>query len=94
MYVSLASCRDNGFRDQIQRASVSIVSNIAEGHSRNTTKDYRQFLHISYGSASELETQLFLCKDLYGLEVKDCIMLLEEVSKMLRALINKLAPSL
>ena len=80
-------------QSQIRRAVVSIVSNIAEGNSRKTRKDYCHFLNIAYGSTSELETQLFLCKDLYGLEIKDCIALTEEVSKMLRVLIIKLEPS-
>lgn len=77
-------------QSQMRRSAVSIVSNIAEGSSRKTRKDYCQFLHISYGSASELETQLFLSKDLYALDNKECIMLLEEVSKMLRSIISKL----
>ena len=80
-------------QSQARRSAVSIVSNIAEGSRRKTRKDYCQFLHISYGSVSELETQLFLCKDLYALDIKECIMTLQEVSKMLRAIINKLEPS-
>ncbi len=80
-------------QSQMRRSAVSIVSNIAEGSSRKTRKDYIQFLHIAYGSTSELETQLLLCKDLYALEIKECIMLLQEVSKMLRVLIIKLEPS-
>ena len=48
---------------------------------------------MAYGSTSELETQLFLCKDLYELDIKGCIALVEEVSKMLRVLIIKLEPS-
>lgn len=80
-------------QSQMRRSAVSIVSNIAEGSSRKTRKDYCQFLHIAYGSNSELETQLFLCKDLYALDIKECIMLIQEVSKMLRAIISKLEPN-
>jgi len=79
-----------GLQSQMQRASVSIVSNIAEGSSRKTKKDYCQFLHIAYGSTSELETQLFLCRDLYKIDISESISLLTEVSKMLRVIINKL----
>ena len=80
-------------QSQIRRCTVSIVSNIAEGSSRKTRKDYCQFLHISYGSSAELETQLFLCRDLYNIDIGECISLLTEVSKMLRVIINKLEPS-
>lgn len=80
-------------QSQMRRSAVSIVSNIAEGSSRKTRKDYCQFLHIAYGSTSELETQLFLCKDLYKIEIGECMSLIIEVSKMLRVIINKLEPS-
>jgi four helix bundle protein len=80
-------------QSQMRRAAVSIVSNIAEGSSRKTRKDYCQFLHLAYGSTSELETQLFLCKDLYNIEVEKCLALLTEVSKILRVIISKLEPS-
>lgn len=80
-------------QSQMRRSAVSIVSNIAEGSSRKTRKDYCQFIHIAYGSTSELETQLFLCQDLYALSVEQELALITEVSKMLRAIINKLEPS-
>ena len=80
-------------QSQMRRASVSIVSNIAEGSSRKTKKDYCHFLHLSYGSVSELETQLFLCRDLYNIEISECLSLLTEISKMLHVIINKLETS-
>ena len=79
-----------GLQSQMRRSAVSIVSNIAEGSSRKTRKDYSHFLNISYGSISELETQLFLCRDLYNIDISESISLLTEVSKMLRVIINKL----
>ncbi|HEX3023905.1 MAG TPA: four helix bundle protein [Chitinophagaceae bacterium] len=49
---------------QITRASVSIASNIAEGSSRSSDKDYSRFLEISLGSSFELETQYLIAKEL------------------------------
>lgn len=60
-----------GIVDQMRRASVSIPSNIAEGSSRNTNKDFKRFLGYSMGSAYELETQLEISKDLSFLTSKD-----------------------
>jgi len=50
--------------DQIRRAAVSIVSNIAEGFSRNTVKDKCQFYSLALGSLSELQSQLLIARDL------------------------------
>jgi four helix bundle protein len=80
-------------QSQMHRSAVSIVSNIAEGSNRKTKKDYCQFLHIAYGSTAELETQLFLCKDLYNISVEKELALIVEVSKMLKAIINKFEPN-
>ena len=53
-----------GLTNQLRRASVSIPSNIAEGSSRNSNKDFSSFLEIAIGSAYEIETQLLISKDL------------------------------
>jgi len=53
-----------GLISQMRRAAVSIVSNIAEGAARKNTKEYIQFLYISLGSLSELETQIDVCNRL------------------------------
>lgn len=53
-----------GLKNQLRRASVSIPSNIAEGAARNHTKEFIQFLYISLGSLSEVETQLIIAHNL------------------------------
>ncbi len=87
---SLPSAEMYGLKSQLQRSVVSIPSNIAEGFGRRTSKDFKQFLHIAFGSASELETQLLLCKDVYSISIDEEEKLLTEIGKMLRVLITKL----
>ena len=57
-----------GLVSQMKRASVSIVSNIAEGAGRNSNKEFSQFLSIANGSVCELETQLLLSQKLEMIE--------------------------
>ena len=82
-----------GIVSQMRRSAVSIPSNIAEGRSRGTRKDFAQFLHIAMGSVSELETQLEISARLkYGEKIAytEVMVLLGEVSKMLMAMITRL----
>ncbi len=55
--------RDFGLRDQIRRAAVSIMSNIAEGFGRGGNKEFIQFLSTAKGSASEVQAQLYVALD-------------------------------
>lgn len=55
--------RDFSLRDQIRRASISIVSNIAEGYERDGDKEFVQFLYIAKGSCGEVRAQLYLAYD-------------------------------
>ena len=59
-----AFARDFGLRDQIQRASVSITSNIAEGFERRSPAEFARFLLIARGSAGEVRSQLYAALDL------------------------------
>jgi four helix bundle protein len=56
--------KDFGLREQIQRAAVSIMNNIAEGFERNNNKDYIKFLGYSKGSAGEVRSMLYVAIDL------------------------------
>lgn len=55
--------RDFGLRDQIRRAAVSAMSNIAEGFERGGDKEFRQFLAVAKGSVGELKSQLYVALD-------------------------------
>jgi len=60
-------CRDFGLRDQIQRAAVSVMSNIAEGFERYSRPEFRQFLSVARGSVAEVRSQLHLARSLHYL---------------------------
>lgn len=77
---------------QMRRAALSIPSNIAEGYCRRGKKEYMQFLGIASGSAAELETQIIVAKEIYPhLDYEKAESLLQEVRKMLFALLKKLS---
>ena len=87
IYQLMKKCKDFGFKDQIQRASVSIPSNIAEGFERQTNKEFIQFLYIAKGSCGELRTQIYLAKELGYLTPEEYKIMLEQ-SKLLSAKIQ------
>ena len=64
---------------QITRSAVSIPSNIAEGASRNSEKDFGRFLEISLGSAYELETQLRIAEGRNYIKKKNSVEIVEEI---------------
>jgi len=82
-----------GLTSQLRRASVSIPSNIAEGFGRGSNKDFRRFLDISRGSLFELQTQLYIAKELGFIISKSYDMIYEqsrEVERILIGFINSL----
>ena len=64
VYSLLKNNKDFGFRDQIQRASVSIMNNIAEGSEYNSDASFVKFLNIAKGSCAEVRSMLYLLLDL------------------------------
>jgi len=85
-----------GLSSQVKRASVSIPSNIAEGSSRFSKKEFIRFLYISRGSLCELETLFIISKELNFIdsnELKKVLDLKDEIGKMIYGLINSLKVS-
>jgi four helix bundle protein len=82
-----------GLVNQMRRAAVSIPSNLAEGHARPGSNEFRHFVSITMGSVAELETQIMLSADLGYLKVeaKDGLLSqLDTIGKMLRGLYKSL----
>ena len=92
VYVELRHCRDFGLRDQMQRAAVSIPSNIAEGYERQSNKEFIQFLHVAKGSCGELRTQLILARNLQAVSESAAIEQIEATRKI-SAMLTRLADS-
>ena len=93
VYDALRDTREVVLRDQMQRAAVSIPSNIAEGAERGG-KDFARYLRVARGSAAELRTQLYIAKKIGMLpneRFAHLISELREISKMLTGLARSLA---
>jgi four helix bundle protein len=87
IYAVTSNFPDNekfGITNQLRRASVSIPSNIAEGSSRASNKDFSRFLEIAIGSAYEIETQLLISNDLEFLEFDTLEILLTELEEIIK----------
>ncbi len=79
-----------GLTSQIKRAAVSVPSNIAEGAARNSDKEFIQFLYVSLGSLSEIETQILLAKDFGILKDLQVLKKIENIRKLITGLIKYL----
>ncbi len=88
--------RDFGLCNQIRRASVSVMANIAEGNGRRTNKDFASFLVQAHASTSEVQSHLYVALDLEYLNQEDfneIYGLFDEISRMLMALAQHLRNS-
>lgn len=93
IYTYFSKSKDFGFRDQICRASVSVMNNIAEGFERKGNTEFKQFLYIAKGSCGEVRSMLALACDLQYLsreEYRDISKESEEISKILSGFIKSL----
>ena len=93
IYKAFEKSKDFGFRDQIQRASVSISNNIAEGFDRQSDKEFNRFLYIAQASCSEVKSMLYLSNRLNYLDnetTKQFIENTNEIGKIIRGLIKSL----
>lgn len=88
--------RDYGLKDQIRRASVSIMANIAEGHGRKTNAEFANFLNISRGSVAEVQSHLHVALGLAYIDQKEfdeIYQTLTEISRMTLSLAQYLRNS-
>jgi len=81
--------KDFAMKDQIRRASVSIMSNIAEGFDRGGSKEFIQFLSVAKGSAAEVKSQLYVALDQHYLDesvFKELFSIADETSRIIHGL--------
>jgi four helix bundle protein len=74
--------RDYSFRDQIQRATISVMNNIAEGFERKTQKDFAHFLDLAKGSCGEVRSMSYVAEDLEYLTPEIAVSLRERAEKL------------
>ena len=94
LYACLEKVNDFGFKNQIQRASLSISNNLAEGFERGSDRDFKRFLFIAQGSCSEVKSMLYVGVRLKYIRSDSYIELNQrvvEIGKMLFGLSNSLS---
>ena len=95
VYQNFMNIKDYGFRDQIQRAALSIMSNIAEGFDRASNREFIQFLVISRGSVSEVKSLSYAAldigyinEDIFKMIMERCFKLTNLINGFIRYLRN------
>lgn len=93
IYRLFINSKNFSFRDQLQRASVSVMNNIAEGFERKGDKEFKYFLYIAKGSCGEVRSMIYLALDLGYISKEEFNHLHElssEISRILSGFIKKL----
>jgi four helix bundle protein len=90
IFKAYSACRNFTMQDQVQRAALSIPSNVAEGYERNSNKEFIRFLNIAKGSGGELRTQLYISRKLDFIRKVDFDRLVKE-SKEISAMLHGLS---
>jgi four helix bundle protein len=93
IYKEFSESKDFAFKDQIQRATVSVMNNIAEGFERKSNNEFKHFLFVAKGSCGEVRSMLYLSKELNKISESSfnrLYILAEEISKILSGLIKTL----
>jgi four helix bundle protein len=94
VYKKFSNNKDYGFRDQIQRASVSVMNNIAEGFERKGDREFSHFLYIAKGSCGEVRSMIYLALDLGYINKREFDELFGasfEISRILSGFIKKIS---
>jgi four helix bundle protein len=88
IYREFSNCRDYSFKDQIQRAAISIMNNIAEGYAKQSNKSFRNYLLIAKGSTAELESMLLVAPSLGLITEERQLTLLEKANEISRLIVG------
>jgi four helix bundle protein len=95
IYKMTSTCKDYAFKDQIQRAAISIMNNIAEGSESGSDPLFVRYLKISKASCGEVRSMLFLCEDLHycsadtAISLKDRAIIISSSIQKLIEYLNK-----
>ncbi len=88
IYKTFADKKDYGFRDQIQRASVSVMNNIAEGFERGSENELIRYLYIAKASSGEVRSMLYLATDLNYIDEGNAEGLMDQSKKVSSGIAN------
>lgn len=91
VYASQKNSRDFSFRDQLQRAAISVMNNIAEGFERKSDKEYLYFLSVAKGSAGEVRSMIILASELGYMTTEEVVVSSKgyvELSRMISGMMS------